>query len=206
MFKKPRLTGTVAQELTQQSKIHEQSIHSTATKTIIETSREYFSISIYSRKHLLMFWFCTNYAPTNFSHEFTFSTNSPMLSWPTKANTFCVIRASSQTQSNCREGRRSIDVNHTSQLEAFIYFSNSGSGSGSGFRIPDSGFRIPDSGFPGFPYALNELLEFGPGDASNSDANNSKDSKSEEEDELPEGARVNRYGRKVGNWRLRYSG
>ena len=48
------------------------------------------------------------------------------------------------------------------------------------------------------------LLEFG--DASNSDANNSKDSKSEEEDELPEGARVNRYGRKVGNWRLRYSG
>ena len=47
------------------------------------------------------------------------------------------------------------------------------------------------------------LLEFG--DASNSDENDSKDSKSEEEDELPEGARVNRYGRKVGNWRLRYS-
>ena len=46
-------------------------------------------------------------------------------------------------------------------------------------------------------------LEFG--DASNSDENDSKDSKSEEEDELPEGARVNRYGRKVGNWRLRYS-
>ena len=43
----------------------------------------------------------------------------------------------------CREGRRSIDVNHTSQLEALIYFS--GSGSGSGFA---SG-----SGFPGFPYA-----------------------------------------------------
>ena len=37
----------------------------------------------------------------------------------------------------CREGRWSIDVNHTSQLEAFIYFSGSGSG----------------SGFPGFPYA-----------------------------------------------------
>ena len=47
------------------------------------------------------------------------------------------------------------------------------------------------------------LLEFG--DASNSDENDSKDSESEEEDELPEGARVNRYGRKVGNWRLRYS-
>ena len=47
------------------------------------------------------------------------------------------------------------------------------------------------------------LLEFG--DASNSDENDSKDSESEEEDELPEGARVNRYGRKVGNWRWRYS-
>ena len=39
------------------------------------------------------------------------------------------------------------------------------------------------------------LLEFG--DASNSDKNDSKDSESEEEDKLPEGARVNRYGRKV---------
>ena len=29
--------------------------------------------------------------------------------------------------------------------------------------VPGSGFRIPDSGFPGFPYALNELLEFGLG-------------------------------------------
>ena len=47
------------------------------------------------------------------------------------------------------------------------------------------------------------LLEFG--DASNSNENDSKDSKSEEEDELLEWARVNRYGRKVGNWRLRYS-
>ena len=47
------------------------------------------------------------------------------------------------------------------------------------------------------------LLEFG--DASNPDENDSKDSESEEEDELPEGARVNRYGRKVGNWRWRYS-
>ena len=47
------------------------------------------------------------------------------------------------------------------------------------------------------------LLEFG--DASNSDENDSKDSKSEEENELPEGARVNRYGRNVSNWMLRYS-
>ena len=46
------------------------------------------------------------------------------------------------------------------------------------------------------------LLEFG--DASNSGENDSKDSKSEEEDQLPKGARVNRCGRKVGNWRLRY--
>ena len=46
-------------------------------------------------------------------------------------------------------------------------------------------------------------MEFG--DASNSGENDSKDSESEEKDELPEGARVNRYGRKVGNWRLRYS-
>ena len=38
----------------------------------------------------------------------------------------------------CREGRRSIDVNHTSQLESFIC-SGSGSSSASGFRIPDSG-------------------------------------------------------------------
>ena len=47
----------------------------------------------------------------------------------------------------CREGRRSIDVNHTSQLESFIC---------SGFRFRFR-FRIPvpfpDSGFPGFPYA-----------------------------------------------------
>ena len=47
------------------------------------------------------------------------------------------------------------------------------------------------------------LLEFG--DASNSDENDSKDSESEGEDELSEGATVNRYGRRVGNWRLRYS-
>ena len=47
------------------------------------------------------------------------------------------------------------------------------------------------------------LVEFG--DASNSDKNDTKDSENEEEDKLPEGARVNRFGRKVGNWRLRYS-
>ena len=42
----------------------------------------------------------------------------------------------------CREGRRSIDVNHTSQLESFICSgSGSGSGSVSGFRFR---FRIPD--------------------------------------------------------------
>ena len=39
------------------------------------------------------------------------------------------------------------------------------------------------------------LLEFG--DASNSHENDSKDSESEEEDELPKGARVNCYGRKL---------
>ena len=50
---------------------------------------------------------------------------------------------------------------------------------------------------------MNRLLEFG--DASNSDENDSKDGETEEEDELPEGARVNRYGRKIGNWRLHYS-
>ena len=43
------------------------------------------------------------------------------------------------------------------------------------------------------------------GDASNSDENDSKDSESEEEDGLLKEARVNRYDRKVGNWRLRYS-
>ena len=37
----------------------------------------------------------------------------------------------------CREGRRSVDVNHTFQLKPFIYFSSSRSG----------------SGFPDFPYA-----------------------------------------------------
>ena len=47
------------------------------------------------------------------------------------------------------------------------------------------------------------LLEFG--DAYNSNENDSKDSESEGEDELPKEARVNHYGRKVGNWRLRYS-
>ena len=50
----------------------------------------------------------------------------------------------------------------------------------------------------------DELLwEFG--DARNSNENDSKDSESEEEDKLPEGARINCYDRKVGNWRLRYS-
>ena len=47
------------------------------------------------------------------------------------------------------------------------------------------------------------LLEFG--DASDSDENDPKDSESEEEHELPVGDRVNRYGRRVGNWRLRFS-
>ena len=47
------------------------------------------------------------------------------------------------------------------------------------------------------------LLEFG--DASDSEENDSDDSEREEENELPEGDRVNRYGRKVGNWRWRYS-
>ena len=42
-------------------------------------------------------------------------------------------------------------------------------------------------------------------DASNSDENDSKDSESEEEDELPVGNRANCYGRRVGNWRLQYS-
>ena len=50
---------------------------------------------------------------------------------------------------------------------------------------------------------MNRLLEFG--HESNSDENDSKDSESEEEDKLPEGARINCYDRKVGNWRLRYS-
>lgn len=52
------------------------------------------------------------------------------------------------------------------------------------------------------------LFEFG--NASSSDENESKDSEAEkeeeeEEEELPVGDRVNRYGRRVGNWRLRYS-
>ena len=55
VLKKPPLKGTVIQELTRQSKIHKQSIHSTATKTIIET-REYFSISMCSRKHQASFY------------------------------------------------------------------------------------------------------------------------------------------------------
>ena len=42
-------------------------------------------------------------------------------------------------------------MNHTSQLEAFIYFSNSGSVSGSG---SGSG-----SGFPDFPYARSPTYE-----------------------------------------------
>ena len=34
------------------------------------------------------------------------------------------------------------------------------------------------------------------------DRGRTKNSESEEEDELPVGDRVNRYGRRVGNWRL----
>ena len=44
------------------------------------------------------------------------------------------------------------------------------------------------------PKMTDLLLEFG--DASNSDENDSKDSESEEEDELPKGARVNRMAEK----------
>ena len=104
--KKPGLTGTVIQELTRQSKIHEQSIHLTATKTIIETSREYFSISIYSRKHQASFYsvnvgLCTNCAARNLSHELAFQPIPRCCrELEEKANMFCIIRASSQTQSN----------------------------------------------------------------------------------------------------------
>lgn len=48
------------------------------------------------------------------------------------------------------------------------------------------------------------LFEFG--NASNSDENDSKNSEAEErEEELPVGGRVNCYGRRVSNCRLRYS-
>ena len=118
----------VIQELTRQSKIHEQSIHSTATKTIIETSREYFSISIYSRKRQASFYSVNvlvlhNCAARNLSHELTFQPIARCCrDLGAKANMFCIIRASSQTQSHWKE------------------CSNSGSG----------------SGFPGFPYARSE--------------------------------------------------
>ena len=42
----------------------------------------------------------------------------------------------------CRQERKSIDVNHTSQLEAFIYFSGSGSGSGLRTPVPDPAFLV----------------------------------------------------------------
>ena len=85
--KKLRLAGTVIQELTRQSKIHEQSIHSTATKTIIETSQEYFSISIYSQKCQASFYSVNvlvlhKLCSQKFITRTHISTNSPVLSRP----------------------------------------------------------------------------------------------------------------------------
>ena len=50
--------GHGCSKLTRQSKIHEHSTYSTSSKTIIETSREHFNISIYGWKHSnnVTFW------------------------------------------------------------------------------------------------------------------------------------------------------
>ena len=73
-----------------------------------------------------------------------------MLSRPTNKSKYVLYNKSTIPNSvsayhhpsceECREGRRSIDVNYTSQLETFIYLLGSGSGSVSG--IPDSHFLI----------------------------------------------------------------
>ena len=97
--------GHGCSKLTRQSKIHEQSIHSTAIKTIIETSWEYISVfqsMVGNTKRVftvLTFWFCTNCAARNFLHTLTFQP----IPWccrnlQTKANMFCIIRASYQTR------------------------------------------------------------------------------------------------------------
>ena len=97
--KKPRLTGTVIQELTRQSKIHEQSIRSTATKTIIETSREYFSISIYSRKRQASFYGVNvlvlhKLCSQKFITRTHISTNSPVLSRPSSRSKYVLYNKS----------------------------------------------------------------------------------------------------------------
>ena len=74
----------------------------------LKTSREYFSISIYSRKHQASFYsdnvlVLHKKCSRKFVTRIHISTNSPVLSWPTKVNMFCVIRTSSQIQSNWRE-------------------------------------------------------------------------------------------------------
>ena len=91
--------GTVIQELTRQSKIHEQSIHSTATKTIIETSREYFSISIYSRKRQASFYGVNvlvlhKLCSQKFITRTHISTNSPVLSRPKSKSKYVLYNKS----------------------------------------------------------------------------------------------------------------
>ena len=89
----------VIQELTRQSKIHEQSIHSTATKTIIETSREYFSISIYSRRGQASFYSVNvlvlhKLCSQKFITQTHISTNSPVLSRPRSKSKYVLYNKS----------------------------------------------------------------------------------------------------------------
>ena len=112
-LKKPRLI----QELTRQSKIREQSIHSTATKTIIETSRDYFSISIYSRKHQASFYsvnvlvlhiLCSQ----KFITRTHISTNSPVLSRPRSKSKYVLYTAVS---------RKVVQQNRTRQCRKVLW-------------------------------------------------------------------------------------
>ena len=89
----------IIQELTRQSKIQEQSIHSTATKTIIETSRENFSISIYSRKRQASFYSVNvlvlhKLCSQKFITRTHISTNSPVLSRPRSKSKYVLYNKS----------------------------------------------------------------------------------------------------------------
>ena len=64
-----------------------------AFRSIVGNAKRAFTV--------LMFWFCTNCAARNLSHELTFQPIPRCCrDLKAKANMFCIIRASSQTQSH----------------------------------------------------------------------------------------------------------
>ena len=89
-----------------------------AFRSIVGNTKRVFTV--------LTFWFCTNYAARNLFITNLLPIHRCCHDLEAKANMFCIVRASSQTQSNWKEC--------------------SGSGSGSGFSIRPFGNDVPARG------------------------------------------------------------